>query len=84
MRLQQIVLMAAFLVTLAAVSAVAQRAATQADRILAQMAIAKDGQTVTFRGAAPDSLRVCVEPKAGTFGPTRCYTVGQIRAGGVR
>lgn len=60
-----------------------QRLATDADRLTAQLEIAKDGRSLTVRGPAPDSLRLCVEPAAGKFAPKRCFTVGDIRAGRV-
>lgn len=58
--------------------------ATEADRAFAQLAISRDGNTVTVRGVASDALQVCVEPRAGQFGVTRCYGVGAIRRGDVR
>jgi hypothetical protein len=58
--------------------------ATDIDRLLAQVEISLDGHLLTFRGAAPDNLRVCVAPRAKEFGPTRCFTVGQVRRGEVR
>jgi hypothetical protein len=57
--------------------------ATEADRALAPLEIARDGRTITIRSIARDELRVCVEPKVGTFGPTPCFQVGQIRRGRV-
>jgi hypothetical protein len=58
--------------------------ANELDRALAQIEISRDGQTVTARDVAPDSLRLCVAQKPGQFGPTRCFLVGQIRRGEVR
>lgn len=58
--------------------------ATLAERALAQLDISVDGKTVTVRPAAPDDLRLCVAPKAGVFGPMRCFEVGKIRRGEVR
>lgn len=58
--------------------------ATAADRALAQLEISLDGQTMTIRGVASDALRICVRPKEGQFGPTRCFSVGAIRRGEVR
>jgi len=58
--------------------------ANELDRALAQIEISRDGQTVTVRDVAPDSLRVCVAQKPRQFGPTRCFLVGQIRRGEVR
>lgn len=57
------------------------RRATPADEALAQLAVSADGGELTIRGAAPDSLRVCVEPARGKFGPRRCFTVGDVRDG---
>lgn len=47
----------------------------------AQLLISRDGSTMTIRGAAPDTLRLCVEPAAGVAAPTHCFSVGQIRHG---
>lgn len=58
--------------------------ATEADRVFAQIAIARDGNTVTIRGVAADSLQICVEPASGHFGVIRCFTAGQVRRDEVR
>lgn len=57
--------------------------ATETDRLMAQLEVSGDGNTVTVRSVAPDSLRLCVAPRAGAFGPTRCFTVADIRRGRV-
>lgn len=58
--------------------------ATEADQVLAQVAIARDGRVITIRGAAANDVRVCVQPASGQFGRTRCFVVGDIRAGRVQ
>lgn len=55
--------------------------ATVQDLAEAPLMIARDGNTITIRGAASDDLRICVEPKAGVFGPVRCYLVRDLRRG---
>jgi len=58
-----------------------QPTATVVDEALAQLEISSDGQTMTIRGTAPNSLKLCVQPARGIFGPTRCFTVGAVRRG---
>jgi hypothetical protein len=56
--------------------------ASEAERLLAQLLISVDGRTLTIRGAAPDDLRICVEPLMGQFGHgTICYRAGELRRG---
>ena len=57
--------------------------ATEMDNALAPLAIARDGRVITIRAAADNALKLCVEPSLGQFGATRCFTVGEIRAGKV-
>lgn len=59
------------------------RLATDDDRRLAMLAVSADGAEITVRGRVADSVRLCVEPAAGTFGARRCFTVGAIRRGEV-
>lgn len=69
------------------VSVAAQRAmvplSSAVEERLAQQAISPDGREVTFRAAAADDIRVCVEQREGVFGPRRCFTLGQVRRGDV-
>ena len=58
--------------------------ATEADRAFAQLAISRDGTVVTVRAIATDNLQLCVEPRVGQFGSTKCFYVGAIRRGEVR
>lgn len=70
--------------TVASVGLVAQARvplASQADKVLSPLEISVDGSTFTFRGVAADRLQVCVEPRIGLFGPRRCYSVQDMRAG---
>jgi hypothetical protein len=55
--------------------------ATDKDRAQSQLAISLDGTEFTFRGVAPNSLKIRVEPAAGTFGRTVTFTVGDVRDG---
>lgn len=57
--------------------------ASEAERALAPLLVSRDGSEVTFRGAALNTLRICVEPEAGTFGRRVCLTVGDVRSGRV-
>jgi hypothetical protein len=57
--------------------------ASEADKAVSQLLISRDGWTVTVRDVADDGLRLCVAPRPGAFGPTRCFTAGEIRRGQV-
>lgn len=69
------------LVLIGVTGAVAQRVplATEADKALSPLLISRDGSEVTFRGAALNTLRICVEPESGKFGRRVCFTVGDVR-----
>lgn len=75
-RLVALALLAAALYT-AIVHAQQVPLATEADRVLSQLEVSRDGKTVRFRSSAPDSLRVCVTPRE--FGQERCTTLGAWR-----
>lgn len=83
----QLVAYFAGLLLLASTVAIAQRQvplATDADRALAPLEVSLDGREFTFRGAAGDELRICVEPSPDRFGRRVCFTVGDVRRGRVR
>jgi len=61
----------------------AQRPATDSTWSAWPITVSDDGTEITLQQTAADSLRICVEPAVGQFGPKRCYRVGDIRAGRV-
>lgn len=54
--------------------------ATEYDVTHAQLAISRDGSTLTIRSVAPDAMRLCVEPSQ-VPGALHCFTVGDLRRG---
>lgn len=55
--------------------------ALSVDHLVAQVEVSGDLRTMTLRGLLSDDITICIEPKAGVFGPRRCARLGDLRAG---